>query len=204
MPDIPLGCAIAIKASYKDKWVYAITKYGFSISLCSILGVDRQPEAEYIPITKFPAYHVRLSHAIVSAYSAIEDLGLELRVTRKNPSKINGEWNPIVKSELEQRLSGANIRFNDPILWTRRGPITKIEKKRATPVLAKVPWARGIHIRDCEISLIDAIAYSKWLRNEVASHNTKDLTKVISVYDVLNVQHLVRRLLLETLGFWYV
>jgi hypothetical protein len=55
---------------------------------------------------------------------------------------------------------------------------------------------------DSEIPVIDAIAYAEWLRSGVASHAVNDLTPVLSPYDVINVQHVARRLLLETLGFW--
>jgi len=141
------------------------------------------------------------SHAIVSAYSAIEDLGLEVRASQKKPSRINGEWNPLVREDLESRLEKANIDLKETILWTIRGPMRNIERKRGIPILEKAPWARG-PVRDAEIKIIDAIAYSDWLRDCVASHGVKALTKVLSPYDVVNVQHLTRRLLLETIRYW--
>ena len=50
--------------------------------------------------------------------------------------------------------------------------------------------------------LVDAISYASWLRSKVASHNTKALTRGLSPYDVVNVQHLARRLLIEVLGIF--
>jgi hypothetical protein len=199
---ISLACAIAAKASRKEKFVYGIAKYAFSISLFSIPGVDLEPSARHIPIFRLPDDHIKLSHAIISAYSAIEELGLEIRASSKKPSKIKDQWNPAVKSDLEQRLMKAKININENMLWMRRGTRTKIERKKSPPISTKAPWAGGLQIRDCDINLIEAISLAHWLRSHVASHKTKDLTKVISPYDVINVQHLARRLLLEILGFW--
>jgi len=201
-PGIPLACAIAAKASRRQKWVYALAKYKFSISLYGVFLIDLEPShAPHLSVSSFPDDHVMFSYAIVSAYSVVEDLGLEIRASQKKPSRINGKWNPPVKEDLEKRLEKAGIDINETILWTVPGPKRKTEKRREIPVFNKAPWARG-PIRDSEIALVDAIAYSDWLRDCVASHGFKDLTKILSPYDVVNVQHLARRLLLEVLGFW--
>jgi len=200
--DIPAACAIAAKVSRKRKWVYALTKYKFSTSLYGVFHVDLEPfKSSHLAVSPFPEDHVMFSHAIVSAYSAIEDLGLEVRASQKRPSRINGKWNPIVRNDLEDRLEIANINLDETILWTIRGPMRKIEKTRGLPVLENASWARG-PVRDAEIKIIDAIAYSDWLRDCVASHGVKELTKVLSPYDVVNVQHLTRRLILESIGYW--
>jgi hypothetical protein len=200
--NIPIACAITAKASRKRKWVYAVTKYKFSTSLYGVFHVDLEPfRSPHLAVSPFPEDHVIFSHAIVSAYSAIEDLGLEIRASQKRPSRINGKWNPIVRKDVEDRLEAANIDLNETILWTIRGPRRKIEKKRGFPVLEKASWAGG-PVRDAEIEIIDAIAYTDWLRDCVASHGVKELTKVLSPYDVVNVQHLTRRLILESIGYW--
>jgi len=38
----------------------------------------------------FPEDHIRMATAIVSAYAAIEELGLTIRARNQNPSRING------------------------------------------------------------------------------------------------------------------
>lgn len=131
----------------------------------------------------------------------IEDLGLEIRASAKKPSRINGEWNPPVKQDLEERLIKAGVDLKENFLWTARGPKRKIETKRPIPPGTKSLWSDWI-IRDTEIPIVDAIAYADWLRDKIASHSVKELTRVLSPYDVENVQHLARRLLLEILGFW--
>ena len=198
----PLACAVAAKASRRRQWVYAVAKYKLSFSLYSVHFVDLEPwRAPHLAVSPFPCDHVMFSHAIISAYSVVEDLKLTLQASSKNPGRINGEWNPVVKKDLEERLTKAGISLGEPILWTARGPKRKIEKRRALPDGTMAPWSVWI-VRDSDIPVIDAIAYAEWLRSCVASHSVKDLTGVLSPYDVINVQHVARRLLLETLGFW--
>jgi len=198
----PLACSVAAKASRKSCIVYAIAKYEFSISIFYLGREDLEPSlAEYIPITANHRDLIYLIHAIIAAYSAIEDLGLEIRASNRKPSRINGRWNPIVKTELEKRLTDAKIDLNQTVLWTVRGPKRKIEASRIIPPIQKFPWSKG-EVRDIEIDLIEAIAFSDWLRDCVASHKIRSLTKSLSVYDAINVQHLTRHLILDKLGYW--
>jgi hypothetical protein len=202
--DFPLACAVAAKASRLRKWVYAVSKYKFSLSLYSVHHVDLEPwRSPHLRISSFPADHVTFSHAIVSAYSVLEDMGLQVGASRKNPSRINGRWNPVVKQNLEERLSKSGVDLGETLLWTARGPARRIEIRRPLPPGTKAPWS-GWVVRDLEIEVVDAIAYAEWLRSCVASHGVKDLARVLSPYDVTNVQHLARRLFLECLGFWRV
>lgn len=200
--DFPLACALAARASRHRRWAYGVAKYSFSLSTYSVHHVDLEPwRSAYLGISKFPRDHVLFSHAIIAAYSVVEDLGLQVRASSKNPSRINGKWNPAVKRDLEERLSNSCVDLGETILWTIRGPMRKIEKRRAMPAGEMAPWSARV-VRDSEIPVVDAIAYSEWLRSCVASHGVKDLAKTLSPYDVINVQHLARRLLLESLGFW--
>jgi len=200
----PIACAIAAKASFRSSLVYAILKYNFSISLYSVCLVDLDPShsASYIPISIYPSDHIRFCHCIISAYSVLEDLGLEVRASEKQPSFINGKWNLVVKNELDKRLKNAGIDLNETYCWTMRGLRKRLIEIEGPPhILKKESWAYG-DVRDSEMEVIDAIAHVSWLRSYVSSHKTKDVTKVLSPYDVINSQHLARRLLLEKLGFW--
>lgn len=199
---IPAACLIAAKASYRKKYVYAIAKYNFSVSLYSQFGVELEPwSAPHLPVSVHPEDHIAFSHAIISAYSVLEELGLEIRASSKKPSMIDGKWNPVVKKDLEQRLQKAGVDLSDKLLWTLRGPRRKIEKKRQIPIFEKMRWSAG-PVRDSTVEIVDAIAYTSWLRSFVASHKVKEITEVISPYDVINTQHLARRLLLEPFGIW--
>lgn len=198
----PLACSVAAKASRRRRWVYAVTKYKFSLSLFSVHHVDQEPwKAPHLAVSSFPSDHVMFSHAIISSFSVVEDLKLTLQASSKNPSRINGKWNPTVKEGLEKRLSDSGVNLAESILWLSRGPRRRIENRREVPDGTTAPWSAWI-VRDSEIPVIDAIAYAEWLRSGVASHAVNDLTPVLSPYDVINVQHVARRLLLETLGFW--
>lgn len=201
--NFPVACAVAAKVSRRLQWIYAAIKYKFSMSLYSVHHIDIDPwSSHHLPISPYPIDHVIFSHAIISAYSVVEDLGLEIRASHNNPSRTGGNWNPDVKHNLEQRLTKAGINIKETIPWILRGSKRGIEARRPVPITTKASWASGI-VRDSELEIIDAIAYSAWLRSCIASHGVKDLTKVLSPYDVFNVQNLARRLLLESLGFWH-
>ncbi len=198
----PEAGAIAAKASWKRRWVYAAAQYHFSREIYCVHHMDVQPfRSPHLGISRSPNDHVMFSHAIVSAYSVLENLGLELRASAATPSRIGGKWNPIVLNELEARLKAAGIDVNETLLWLIRGPERRIEKKRAMNVLNPAKWAAG-PVKDAEVHITEAIAYASWLRSTVAAHHTKELTPALSPYDVSNVQDLARRLFLESLGFW--
>jgi hypothetical protein len=197
------GCEVAVKASRRRNWNYALTKYAFSQSLFSLQFVELDPnKGNFVPLSRHFPDHIRFSQAVVVAHSILEDLGLEIRASVSRPSKINGQWNPVVRCDLEERLSKAGIDIGEPLLWTVRGPNSRLKVKRPIPSRGKQRWAYG-WVRDCEVELLEAIAYVDWLRNKVASHSAKVLlSQSISPYDVVNTQHLARRVLLGTLGFW--
>jgi hypothetical protein len=131
----------------------------------------------------------------------LEELGLEIRASKDNPSKIHGKWNPEVKNDLEERLKDLRVDLSEKLVWIRRGSPKKIELARTPELKSKMSWSSG-SVRDAEIDIIDAISYASWLRSKVSSHKINKLTSSLTPYDVENIQHLARRLLLESLGFW--
>ena len=177
-------------------------KLQFSQSLYSALRYDLEPSHhQYLPVSVLPEDHVRFAIAIMVAHSILEDLGLEIRASSNNPSRIKGQWNPQVRRNLENRLIAAHINLSERLLWTIRGPRRRLDVRRPIPSRGKYRWSIG-WVRDCAVELVDAIAHVDWLRNKVASHSVRNLTKGLSPYDVVNAQHLGRRLILQTLGFW--
>lgn len=199
----PIVCKIAAKASFRTEYQYALFKHLLSHQIFSNEPMDYHPSHWYTEqFVHFSAeYQVRCSYSIVTAYAVLEELGLEIRASGKNPSSIEGEWNPIVKEDLENRLKKAGINLSETFLWIIRDTPTKIERAKPPKVQAKASWAYG-KIRDSKIALIDAIAYASWLRSKVSAHKLRELASSLSHYDVVNVQSLARRLLLERLGFW--
>ena len=200
-PNIPIECMVAVKAVRRRNWVYALSKLWLSYQIHSVAGIDLDPaHSETIPKSTHPIDHVSCATAIVLAYSTIEELGLEVRANMKQPSKINGAWNPAVKQELEGRLKAAGVDPREPYNWNVRGPRTRLEREHPPIALKRSPWARW-DVRDKEVEIVDAIAHASWLRSRVSAHRLKyELARVLSVYDVANVQYLARRLMLESIS----
>ena len=202
--DIPLACLVACRASFRLQAIYALAKLRLSFDTYSVPFIELDPHhSENIPKSPFPEDHVVLAFAILAAWSCIEELGFDIRASQNKPSKLpNGDWNPVVRVELEERLKKSHINLLEPFHWNLRGARTKIEKKKAPHFVEKAPWAK-YHVRDGSMEVIDAIHYVSFLRSWVAAHKTeKSLLRVLSVYDVANAQFLARRLLLEKMGFW--
>jgi hypothetical protein len=166
------------------------------------IDLDPSHSPRLFGIQSDPTYHVYLANSVTLAYSAIEELGLEIRASQKNPSKMpGGTWNPNVKAELERRLQKSGINISGRQVWTLRGPKTRIEKMRPPPSVGKPSWARG-NVRDVNIRLIDALALASWLRSWTTTHRFTKTARSLTVYDAHNVQSLARYLILDKLGFW--
>ena len=196
--NLPASCLIAVKASQKFIHQYAVFKYLLSCRTVPLCGRYLDPQGEWIPgkaITMSAKEHVFYANAITQAYSVLEELSLEIRASIKEPSMINGKWNPKVKNDLEKRLTAAGINLSEHLLWHLRDTPTKIERERKPVVQQKTEWA-SYKVRDVYVNVIDAIAYASWLRSKVSAHRLSKLAKSLTIYDVANVQHLTRHLLL--------
>ena len=202
------ACEVASKASFRRSTIYAIAKYHFSSSVCSVHLVDLDPAfaTDTFPKLRRPIQSVQATTALVLAYGVIEELGLEVRSSAEKPSRLpDGTWNSVVKTDLETRLTKAGINIAEPINWQIRGQQTKLETgkpqqihRTATPS----PWARWT-IRDRMVDVVDAIAHLSWLRSSISSHRLKaSMVSLLTVYDITNGQFLARRLILESLGLW--
>lgn len=194
--NIPKAIKIAANASYNMKNTLALLKYQLGCELHSNNSMDLYPE--YVKLSKNPADHLRIAYAIIFFYSVIEELGLEIRASDKNPSKINGEWNPIVKNDLEKRLTNSKIKLDEKLTWHLRSTPTKIERLKKPIVGNKKKWST-FSIRDSEIDISEAILYASWLRSKIASHKLNNAFTSLSIYDVTNINFLDRHLLLNIL-----
>ena len=68
-------------------------------------------------------------------------------------------------------------------------------------IFTKAEWARW-NVRDGEMQIIDAINYASFMRSSIAAHKSDHkMIRVLSIYDVANVQFLARRLILERMDF---
>ena len=201
---LPVACMIAAKASQRLAYQYALFKHIASHRIVS-LGVNAlDPQLGWesgAAVSSFPEEHVFYAYAIVLGYSVLEELSIEIRASSKQPSMISGLWNPPVKQDLEDRLVKANVDISEHVIWHLRDTPTKIERNRPLRSQGKCEWASA-RVRDSYVEIIDAINNASWLRSRVSAHRFSPMAKSLTVYDVANVQHLARRLLLEVLGYW--
>lgn len=207
-PDTPLACRLAAKASFLLSRQYALFKLYHSYRQHSMWFTDLDPShSGILPKSSMIEDHIAFAQAITLAYGVIEELGLEVRASAKQPSRSGcGVWNSDVKRDLEERLAKAHIDINRTFDWDIRGPKTRLEKGRKTKPLGRASWAYGM-VRSVEVQLIDAIADLSWLRSCIAAHRFSDhkegnLVSLLSPYEVSNAQLLARRLILESMGFW--
>ncbi len=201
--DNLIYCKVAAKASFRRKFTIALHKFFISSVLHSNHSVDLKPSEPNIAPSMFESDYLRYAYSILVSYSIVEELGLGVKASEKNPSHINGEWNPAVREDLETRLSTAGIDISQPILWSIRGGRTTLERKRKLKIKNKAKWAYG-SVRDCEVNIIDAINDTNWVRSKIAAHNILENYKSarnLSVYDVNNAQNLAQRLILGSMGF---
>ena len=190
---------IAAKASFRKSHSISLYKYLFACTQHSNYIIHLDPfHTDYQKLTRNPLDHLRYSYAILALYSIIEELGLEIRASQIKPSKINGAWNPVVKLDLEQRLKNSKINISKKAYWNLRSRPTKVHLRDKLQLAGKASWAK-YSIRDSTIEIVDAISYTSWLRSKIIAHKLNDSFLSISVYDVANVNFLVRQILLDIL-----
>lgn len=200
--NLSTATALAAKATRLFRWKVALLKYWQSLRLCSAGAMDLHPRyGNQFNIERDPMRHILMAEAIVTGYSVIEELDLQIKADSNNPSKIQGKWNPSVLSDLKRRLSSVKINDSASIIWHLRNTPTRIERKKGTPDGPKAPWSQH-SIRDKKIPIEEALNYASFLRSKVSAHKSHDLTKSLTLYDVSNVQFLARYTLLNALGFW--
>jgi hypothetical protein len=206
--NIGFGCQILEKIINNKECCYALEKYKVSLELYSFSPHSADPMYGQV----FDHYnykkqtHTRSAFAIISAFSVIEELGLEIRSSAKNPRFLNpekGEWNPKVLENIQRRLNSIGIENTWDFDWIFRGEQTKVEKDFKPYFGYDSEWTKyGDKVRDKTLTFPEAIHNASYLRNFIASHKFKELTEFISPYDVFNLQCLARKLILENLGFW--
>ena len=206
--NVGFGCRVASIAIENKQLTYSIEKYIVSLELTSFTPKSADPMYgqvfENYDIKH--SYHTRCAFAIVSAFSIIEELELEVRSSSNNPRFLNnqtGEWNPKVLNNIKERLIKSNIEENLTIDWIYRGEPTKIEKETKPLFGFDSKWM-NYHkdVRDKTLTFPEAIHHASYLRNFIASHKFKELTQYISPYDVNNVQSLARQLIIRKMKMW--
>lgn len=185
-----------------DEGGFTAHKILAKLKTCSVEALEHHPRlGRKFTVHDAPFEHAVMAQSIVAAYSAVEELGLEVRANAQRPSKVNGQWNPVVLGDLQTRLAAAGINFDKPLLWLVRNSPTRIERRHPPPSGNRLSWTR-YEVRDREVQIVDAIHYAGLLRSRISAHRMHDLTRSLTLHDVSNVQLLARRLLLESMRFW--
>ncbi len=207
IPNAFFACEIARRASRRYVYAYALFKHLLSHEIMPNdpheFSPSRRPRKFVYSFLHH--YHLRVAYAIILAYAAIEELGLELRASREHPSTINKKKNPKVFTDLRKRLQKAGVHPQESVLWILPPSPTRIEKtlrgKSHDVHAAIAPWNRK-GVRDRWIPVEDAIMYASLLRSKISSHRIwkKDASSLsLTVADARNVQDLARFLILKRL-----
>jgi hypothetical protein len=202
-PGLARACAMAAKVSRSRALQYATYKLFLSLRAVSAPNVELDPRQSphKFGVESDPINHVILANAVTLAYSSIEELQLEPRGSKEEPSTMpDGTWNPKRLANLEGRLKKARIDITRELVWTTRGTPTRVERTRH-PRGKKASWAKG-PVRDQEIAITDALRNASGLRNKITTHKFNKTTASLTFYDAHNVQFLARRLIMEHLGLW--
>lgn len=153
---------------------------------------------EYYEQSKNPLDHLRYANAILIFYTIIEELQIEIRASKNNPSKIKDEWSPPVLENLIERIKKEKINLDLEIYWNLRHKPTNVQKSNKLKIGNKARWAFN-NVRDSKIKLVDAISYMSWLRSKIIAHKLNDNFMSISIYDVANANILIRKILKDIL-----
>lgn len=206
--SVGFGCKV-LQACLNDKEVaYALHKYKTSLELSSFTPRSADPlygqVFENYDIKK--ESHTRAAFAIIAAFSVIEELGVEIRSNHKKPRFLDhkkGIWNPIILEDIQARLVNIGVDKEMTFDWIYRGEKTEVEIDILPKFGIDSHWQLyHEQVRDKTLTFPEAIHIASYLRNKIAAHKFRELTKFISPYDVFNVQCLARKLILEKMGLW--
>jgi hypothetical protein len=194
------------KALDNKTYVYSLEKYKISMDLGHINAYSCHPNYGQVfdNITSNHEEHTKMLISIVTAYSIVEELGVELRGSHKQKRFLSTKpykWNPEIWDDTLERLKKSNINIDYKVQWTIRGEDTEIHKKLDYEYFGE-PYNNTNEIKDRKLHFIEAIQFSAYLRNFVAAHKFRELASQISPYDVHNVQMTSRALLMQSMGIW--
>lgn len=196
------ACNAVKRAWGKKDLVYSMEKFTKSFRMDSFTPHSANPMYGQVFANERNdfRYHVNAGYAIVIGYSVIEELGLEIRSSAKNPRFINGDWNEVVYQDISERLKKAGIEPEDEFEWVLRGKRTDLQKNTWSHLHTVDYFSESHEVRDQKMSLIDAIHAASVMRNFIFAHKFDEVAQAVSPYDVFNIQILARRLILGKLG----
>lgn len=208
-PEIPVALYVANKAWLDTSLMYAIHKLSRSFEAESITWWSTHPRHGQIfeKSSELYADHVNTSVAINLAFSAIEELQLQIKSSSQNKrwlDNVTAEWNPVVLEDIQERLKESGIDPEHKISWTIRGDETATEVSIKPTLGNLAPYADGQVVRDVELTLPEALHVCSYLRNYMTAHRLSEASTLLGPYEVHNVQSVARRLILMKCRAWNV
>ena len=201
---LSVAVAIAAEAWGNNRLVYAIHKLALSYETESVTPWSMHPRYGQVfeKHTDNFASHVGTSVAINLAYSAIQELDLDVKASREDPRNIKGtpHWEPEFLTKFKKRLHEAGIDPERTIDWVTRGDQSEVPVYEILDRLSD--YSDGAEVRDRQIPLPDAINFSEYLRNKMTAHAFSSETKRLGPYEVYNVQQVARFLILSKCNLW--
>lgn len=205
-PNLSVAIALAAEAWSDMRLVYAIHKLSQSLECKSITWWSALPRHGQVfeKYSEFHSIHVNTASSINLAFSAIEELNLQVLSSLKDKRFMDGDWNPAVLKKTNAKLKEVGIEPDQPVPWIQRGNKTLAEEA-IKPKLGKLEkYSDGELVRDRELSLADALHYCSYLRNFMTTHALSSEAQFLGPYEVHNVQSVARRLILSKCGLWNV
>lgn len=196
-PSTIIACKAASQAYGNQSQIFAIYKLKLSVETSSCNTVDLHPH-EYLD-WKSDEDKTRFAYSIILSYSVLEELGLEVRASRKNPSKDEkGNWNQNVLYDLKSRLDKIGVPKSKTTRWYLRGNLPQLKKE--PKIHSSFKYSYGENIRDAEVKIEDAISYLSYLRSQISSHKFGGKIFELNIYDVKSSQNLAQLVLLHALN----
>ncbi|WP_035701216.1 hypothetical protein [Bradyrhizobium genomosp. I (2014)] len=204
--DFPLAVALAATAWQDRRLVYAIHKLSRSFETESITWWSTHPRYGQIFEKHSERYsaHVNTSIAINLAFSAIEEIELQVKSSAAKARFLAGDWNPAVLKDILDRLQKAGIEVGQKVNWIVRGEESKSEESIKPALGAPAPYGDGQVVRDVELTIPEALHVSSFIRNFMTAHGFSEASAFLGPYEVFNVQSLARRLILSKSRLWNV
>ena len=207
-PELPVAIHIATKAWRDKSLIYAIHKLARSVAIDSITWWSAAPMYGQVfeKSSEYYSEHVSTSVAINLAFSAIEELQLQIKSSSEKKRFIDnkaGFWNPEVLKDIKCRLHESGIDPEQKVRWILRGDESPAENN-VKPKRGNLIDEHNVAIRDIELNLPDAIHYCSYIRNFMTAHRFSENSSFLGPYDVHNVQCVARRLILSKCGMWNV
>lgn len=204
--DFPLAVALAATAWRDRRLVYAIHKLSRSFEAESITWWSAHPRYGQIfdKHSDLHSAHVNTSIAINLAFSAIEEIKLQVKSSPSEARFLAGEWNPAVLKDISDRLTEAGIDVEQKVNSVVRGEKSKSEDSIKPTLGAPAPYGDGQVVRDVQLTIPDALHTSSFIRNFMTAHGFSESSEFLGPYEVFNVQSLARRLVLSKAQLWNV